>query len=137
MQNLTRREALQKGGIVLGGLTLAGVAVSENVAAGHGRTGGTMLLLSDPILRTPFTAEESFEFEFPASCFASESALKEFQELVITYASGVQALAAIRTNRTHVAADGETAYEFTSSQQCRDSASPTGADIWNAAFKPA
>lgn len=137
MQNLTRREALQKGRIVIGGLTLAGAAMSENVAASHGATGGTMLLLSDPALRTPFSAEESFEFEFPASCFASESALKGFQELVVTYAIGVQVLTAVRTNRTHLAADGKTTYEFTSSQQCRDPASPTGADIWKAAFRPA
>ena len=96
-----------------------------------------MLLLSDPRLGASFTAEESFEFEFPASCFASESALKGFQEMVIEYADGSEALAAIRVNKKHFAPDGETEYAFASSQRCRDSASPTGATIWKAAFGPA
>lgn len=136
MTDLTRREALRTGGIVVGGLALGG-AVSEPVVADHGTTGGTMLLLSDPELRVPFTAEQSFAFEFPASCFASGSELKAFQELVVEYETGTETLAAIRTNRTHLAADGETEYEFTSSRVCRDSASPTGATIWKASFKPA
>ena len=95
-----------------------------------------MLVLSDPRLRAPFTAEKSFEFEFPASCFASESTLKKFQEIVIEYADGQQTLAAIRIDKKHFVPDGETAHAFTSSQQCRDSASPTGATIWKAAFRP-
>ncbi|WP_372911775.1 hypothetical protein [Salinigranum sp.] len=136
MTDLTRREALRAGGIGVGGLALGG-AVSGTAVADHGATGGTMLLLSEPALRVPFTAEPSFEFDFPASCFASESELKVFRELVVEYETGTETLAAIRTNRRHVAADGETEYEFTSSQVCRDSASPTGATIWKASFKPA
>jgi hypothetical protein len=137
MHGLTRREALRRGGIVTAGVALGAAATSGSAGADGGRTGGTMLLLSEPLLGVPFTATDTFEFEFPVSCFASESALEGFQELVVAYANGDEALAAVRTGRRQVDRSGGTAYAFASSTRCRDSASPTGATVWQAAFRPA
>ncbi|MFC7226186.1 hypothetical protein N0B31_02125 [Salinirubellus salinus] len=138
MHDTTRRDLLRTAGTVTSGLTLGSLAVSGTALADHGRTGGQMLVLSEPVRGVPFAAEPMADgdFEFPASCFASESALKQFEEVVVTYEGGQQTLAAIRRNKRHFAVDGETAYAFTASRTCRDSASPTGATIWQAAFRP-
>jgi hypothetical protein len=135
MYEMTRREALRNGGIAAGGLAVGGVAVSGTVTADHGRSGGVVLLLSEPLLGVPFTATETFEFAFPASCFASESALKGFREFAVEYANTDGALAAVRTDRNHLDLTGGTEYVFTSAQQCREPATP--AAVWQASFRPA
>lgn len=134
MHNLTRREVLQKGGVVAGGLVLGGTALSENAAADHRFHRGNMSLEGGPLFGVQFTHTFGFGLppELPASCFASESELKNYRSLHIEYQNGDRQRGAIRADRNHLT-EG-TRYVFTSAVACKE---PEFEGMWKASFRPA
>ena len=130
---------------VLKALAASGVlstALAGTATAKHGKGGGTLLTVTtefgtgEPQIGVPFFMSDAFaeEFEFPASCHASESQLKSYLTSVVLFYPDLELvqIAAIRSNKKHLDMDSEMPYEFTSSQECKE-----GPEVWRGTFKPA
>jgi hypothetical protein len=105
------------------------------VAGDHGRTGGSLLVVGEPLVGEPFTATPlDFEFPIPASCQASESELRDYDILSVSYRNGApDQLAAVLRNEPHFDGSGDAAYAFTSVQGCKE---PDVPDVHRASFRP-
>ena len=121
---------------------LAGVGLTGIATADHGTTGGNLLTVDtefgtgEPQIGVPFYISDDFaeDFEFPASCHASESQLKSYKTSIILFYPSIELvqIGAVRNNKKHLDMTGETLYVFTSSQECKE-----GPDAWRGSFKPA
>lgn len=134
----TRRAVLK----CLAASGLAGVGLTGTATADRGTTGGNLLTVEtefgtgEPQIGVPFHISDDFaeDFEFPASCHASESQLKSYKTGIILFYPGrdLIQIAAVRNDKKHLDMDRGTFYEFTSSQECK-----SGPGVWRGSFKPA
>lgn len=127
------RRAILKGGIAsTAALTLG----TMTVAGTPELTGGSLLVIGEPLIGEPFRADPSppFEFDIPASCQASESELKSYDILLVSYLNvELEQLAAVHRGEADFDSTGEMVYEFTSVQGCKE---PDVTGVHRGSFRP-
>lgn len=130
---LTRRETLRSTAVATGGLAL-GVGTLSGVAAAAPRTGGRALTFTSGFQTgVPFTVTGlAIEESIPASCHASESEMKAYQEYHIEYDDSSTSLIGVYKTKKHLETGSR--FEFTSGQGCKDW--PFGTVVTKSAFKP-